>query len=113
MSWRITQLGDQPCDQDKLILNLFSNKTVNYVGPDIDFRLWLNHDIESENLILILNSPLWVSDVITTLQTHLTNRVQTFYIGINRYQILGNDTDIVDTGIDNFSTNLINFITKS
>jgi hypothetical protein len=111
MSWRTTQLGNQTCDQDKLILDLFSNKSVNYVGTDTEFQQWLNHDVDSENLVLILNTPIWVSGIIASCKQHLTERVKTFYIGINRYCVQGNDTnsELIDTG--NRGSDLIHLVT--
>jgi hypothetical protein len=92
MSWRNTQLGNQLCDQDQLILSLFHNKNVNYVGPDLEFQKKLAYQDNANNLVLIFNQPIWVSDIISACQQHLTDRVDTFYIGINRYYVLGNNT---------------------
>ncbi len=110
MSWRFIQLGGQFCDQDKLILSLFSDKSVNYVGNDTEFRQCLTHDVESQNLILILNTPIWVSSIIASCKQHLTKQVETFYIGINRYCVQGNDTnrELLNTG--NRGTDLIHLL---
>jgi hypothetical protein len=38
---------------------------------------------------------MWLSTLIDRVRTLLEpNKFETFYIGVNRYQILGNDTDI-------------------
>ena len=92
MSWRRTQLGNQLCDQDQLILELFANQSVRYIGNDAEFAQHLVLDNTSTNLILILNDPIWISDLYRTLHKNLTSPVTDFYIGINRYHILGNDT---------------------
>ena len=112
MSWRTVQLGDQLCDQDRLLMNLFHNVSVNYIGFDHEFKQQLIHDPNSANLVLILNSPVWISDIITTCQKHLTNSVETFYIGINRYLVLGNDTTMLIENTGNCSSNLIHLITE-
>jgi hypothetical protein len=93
MSWRSTQLGEQFCDQDKLILSLFPDTAVNYVGNDAEFQQRLSYNVDSKNLILILNTPIWVSGIIASCKQHLTKQVETFYIGINRYYVQGNDTN--------------------
>lgn len=92
MSWRDIQLGQDLCDQDLIILDLFKDTAVKYVGPDIKFSKLLNTSDTATNLILILNQPQWCSNIIRTCQTHLTDSINNFYIGINRYTILGNDT---------------------
>lgn len=99
MSWRYTQLGEQICDQDQLILSLFHNKYVNYVGSDVEFQKKLTHKDDACNLVLILNHPIWVSEIVYACRQHLTDRIDTFYIGINRYWVLGNDTsqDFINT----------------
>jgi len=111
MSWRSTQLENRLCDQDHLILNLFKNKTVNYVGPDIEFQQQLAHDSNSTNLVLVLNKPMWISNVVTMCQMHLNNNVDTFYVSINRYQVLGNDTNREINCTDNHSSDLIQLVT--
>jgi hypothetical protein len=112
MSWRSAQLGEEFCDQDKLILSLFPEKTVNYVGNDPEFRQRLSHSADSQDLILILNTPIWVSDIIASCKQHLTKQVETFYIGINRYCVQGNDTSkvLLDTG--NRGGDLIHLVTE-
>jgi hypothetical protein len=100
MSWRSTQLGSDLCDQDRLILNLFGDRPVRYIGTDTEFAANLNCDQSSTALILILNQPLWLSQVVEQCQQHLADPVDTFYIGINRYCVKGNNTTSTfdDTG---------------
>lgn len=112
MSWRSIQLGNQLCDQDQLILNLFKNKIVNYVGTDTEFQQQLLHDNNSKNLVLVLNKPIWISSVVAVCREHLNSNVDTFYIGINRYQVLGNDTNRDIKCTDNYSSDLIQLITN-
>jgi hypothetical protein len=112
MSWRYTQLGDQMCDQDQLILELFNGVNVNYVGPDFEFRSQLKHDPGSARLILILNRPMWTSEIISACRTHLTNNIELFYIGVNRYQVLGNDTNTFIKNTKNTGGDLIEYITN-
>lgn len=99
MSWRTTQLDDALCDQDQLIIKLFSGNDVRYVGNDAEFSRHLQCNPNSENLVLIINQPLWLSDILSMCRTQLTNRTKNFYIGVNRYLILGNDTNISGTDI--------------
>jgi len=92
MSWRTTQLQQELCDQDRIILDLFTDMDVNYVGKDIEFKNLLNHNDSSTNLILIINHQIWCSEVVALCHEHLRHPIKTFYIGINRYCIKGNDT---------------------
>ena len=112
MSWRFTQLGNSFCDQDKLILSLFNNMPVNYVGTDREFQNSLLHDPVSPNLILVLNNPIWISGIFKKCQQCLTSNVKTFYIGINRYQVLGNDTNVEFDSTDTYSKDLIKLLTN-
>jgi len=110
MSWRSVQLGATNCDQDNIILKLFDGQPVKYVGNDLEFSNCLNLDDHAENLVLIINQSTWCSELISLCKTQLTDPIKTFYIGINRYCIKGNDTviDIAitkDKGLD-----LINFV---
>jgi hypothetical protein len=93
-------------------MELFNNMHVNYIGTDNEFKQHFTHDSTSENLILILNSSMWVSTIIANCKQHLASHVKTFYIGINRYCILGNDTNKVIRNTENHSTDLIQFITN-
>jgi hypothetical protein len=110
MSWRSAQLDDRLCDQDIIILDLFQNKTVRYVGIDHEFANHLSIDNSSSNLVLILNQPAWLSEIYTQIKNLLVSPVNTFYIGINRYIVLGNDTDLKITHNKTHSEDLINFI---
>jgi hypothetical protein len=110
MSWRSAQLDDQLCDQDIIILDLFQNKTVRYVGIDYEFANHLSIDNSSSNLVLILNRPAWLSEIRTQIKNLLVSPVNTFYIGINRYTVLGNDTDLKITHNKTHSDDIINFI---
>ena len=112
MSWRTIQLGQGLCDQDRIILDLFKDKTVRYVGSDNEFKMHLNLSDNASNLVLILNQLQWCSNIIKVCQQYLTNDVNDFYIGINRYTILGNDTlrkieTIGQNGID-----IVNFLSS-
>jgi len=112
MSWRSLQIKQNACAQDRVVLSLFKNKTVNYVGTDLDFANKLNIDSNSRNLIAIVNSSMWMSTFIDYVRTLLEpHKFETFYIGVNRYQILGNDTDInFDQSID-IGAHIINLLT--
>jgi len=91
MSWRSIQLNNQSCDQDDLIVSLFIGDDVKYIGKDKEFEKKLNINPDSTNLILVVNTPCWTSDVEQIINKNLVN-VDKFYIGINRYFLLGNDT---------------------
>ena len=111
MSWRSTQLGNECCDQDLLIMQLFSNQTVNYQGPDREFAAKLNVDPNSTNLVLVINQLLWCSEIVEICQRRLVRPIDCFYIGINRYLIKGNDTDkqLVDT--ESPGQDIVDFLT--
>ena len=94
MSWRSIQLDKSLCDQDQLILDLFAGMPVNYIGHDDEFKQHLDISSTAANLILIFNKRIWVSDIHKTLEKHLTDPIKKFYIGINRYSVIGNDTNI-------------------
>jgi len=95
MSWRSVQLGATTCDQDNIILKLFNGQPVKYVGHDREFSKSLNLDDHAENLVLIINQSMWCSELISTCKTQLTDPIKTFYIGINRYCIKGNDNKLL------------------
>lgn len=107
MSWRSTQLNQELCDQDRIILDLFTDKDVNYVGNDNEFKKLLNHNSSSTNLILIVNNNVWCSDIVELLVQHLQHPVDTFYIGLNRYCIKGNDTQEKFLNTGNHGTDLV------
>ena len=110
MSWRRTQLDQSLCDQDRLILQLFENRSVKYIGQDAEFAEHLTVDNDSPNLILIINQPVWCSELVSLCKTHLTAPIQTFYIGINRYCIKGNDTKVNINLSDSKGKDLIDFV---
>jgi hypothetical protein len=112
MSWRRTQLENQLCDQDQLILGLFNNRSVRYIGDDVEFAQHLTLDNTSTNLILVLNSPMWISDLYRILHKNLTHPVTNFYIGINRYYILGNDTTMIIEDFGQAGANIIQVVDK-
>lgn len=110
MSWRTVQLGHKLCDQDKIIIDLFNDDPVRYVGFDTEFQKKLNIADSAPNLILILNSPAWCSNIVKSCQTHLTAQVEHFYIGINRYTLLGNDTTIKINLTNEHGVNCLKFL---
>jgi hypothetical protein len=110
MSWRSTQLNDQFCDQDRIILELFKNKSVRYVGNDYKFAQHLSIDNNSNNLVLIINDPMWISELCDYLINHLAFPITTFYVGINRYQITGNDTNMLIKNTDHQGENIIKVV---
>jgi hypothetical protein len=112
MNWRTTQLGSSLCNQDQLILNLFRDKKVQYIGSDLEFPKNLQQDSQSENLILIINSPLWVSELLDICKKYLIDSIDTFYIGINRYVIKGNDTCTEFYNSSQFGSDIINFVSR-
>jgi hypothetical protein len=93
MTWRSIQLNQQLCDQDQVILKLFDGKDVKYVGNDFEFRNIIGHRDESNNLVLIINHSMWCSNIVKLCTQYLAAPINTFYIGINRYCIKGNDTE--------------------
>lgn len=92
MSWRYVQLKDKNCDQDLIILDLFKNTPVKYLGEDHEFSSRLMLDDTSNNIVAVINYPIWLSDLIAFVDC--LNSASSFYIGINRYHILGNDTSL-------------------
>ena len=112
MSWRSVQLGTSLCDQDQLILKLFEGCKVKGVGVDFEFATNLQLDHNSENLILIINNPIWLSGLIDVCKKHLVTPVNNFYIGINRYIIRGNDTTIKVKNSGNAGIDIINFVSQ-
>ena len=110
MSWRSVQLGTSNCDQDEVILNLYKNVPVNYIGTDTEFAQKLTLDPLSKHAVAVFNKPSWLSDFINFVYD--LKQYETFYLGINRYFILGNDTTLVyDTVNRTDSENLI-FLVK-
>lgn len=111
MSWRFIQLGNGLCDQDLIIMKLFENQPVKYIGNDHEFKQKLQTSADAENLVLILNTPMWISEIIKTCQRELVDPIKTCYIGVNRYHVLGNDTAKVFDIADDRSVDILNFIT--
>jgi hypothetical protein len=95
MSWRTTQLGNTLCDQDQLIINLFQQNSVKYVGRDFEFAKHLNCNDSASNLILTINHAVWVSDILNRCHQHLTKNIDCVYLSVNRYCVLGNDTELI------------------
>lgn len=93
MSWRKVQLDNRQCEQDQFILELFNQAPVRYVGKDLEFAKQLTIDEQSQNLILIVNKKFWASELVSTIKDNFSLPTNCFYIGINRYGFLGNDTD--------------------
>lgn len=91
-SWRSIQLENHDCEQDSIILNFFRNKPVKYIGDDFEFAQKLLIDNSSQNIVAIYNSPNWLSHFIRFVQN--LQQANCLYLGINRYVILGNDTNI-------------------
>lgn len=112
MSWRQQQLNGTLCNQDQLILDLFKNQPVKYHSDDKEFAKHLIISEHSSNLILILNRPMWCSDMISVCYNHLTEKIDTFYIGINRYHVLGNDTTLELPCSKNYGQDIIDFLTS-
>jgi hypothetical protein len=92
MTWRFTQLNGRLCDQDKLIVNLFQNRPVRYIGNDTEFAQHLNLDSKSTSVVAIFNRSGWLSELINFIDQSVSGSTE-FYVGINRYSLLGNDTD--------------------
>jgi hypothetical protein len=113
MSWRSLQLRQKACSQDQVVLDLFKNKKVKYIGADFEFAAMLDLDAHSQHLVYVLNHPLWLSEMIDKVKKLLVpNEFKTFYISVNRYQIIGNDTDITfDRRVDSGAT-IINLLTN-
>lgn len=108
-AWR-HELDGVLCDQDRLILDLFKNKTVKYIGDDPEFAAHLNCIDTADNVVMTFNQPCWLSTVVTTVKEHLQEPVDNFYIGINRYLVLGNDTQYTVEVTGNHGADLLNFI---
>ena len=114
MSWRYVQLKNQNCDQDNIILDLFKGQSVKYIGPDPEFAKKLTLDNNSSNLIAIFNNKeKWLSELIGFIEEQLEKtQYQTFYFGINRYLISGNDTNLAFDQFTSTGEQLINLVTN-
>jgi hypothetical protein len=95
MSWRSVQLGNKLCDQDQLIVKLFQSEPVNYVGNDTEFARHLNCSATSNNLVLVIKGAHWASDILKICQEQLTDKIECVYLSVNRYCLLGNDTELI------------------
>ncbi len=94
MTWRSLQLRSGDCTQDSIVLNLFQGKTVRYVGTDKEFEKRLRLDPDSKNLIAVVNRSIWLSELIEFVKVNLSVPTESFYFGVNRYLVQGNDTTI-------------------
>ena len=92
MLWRTAQLGEQNCEQDNIILKLYKDVPVKYIGADAVFARKLKLDNSSNHVIAVFNQYAWLSEFIEFVK--LLNSSQSFYLGVNRYMLLGNDTNI-------------------
>ena len=110
MSWRQIQLDQTLCNQDELILQLFGQDPVKYVGKDLEFAQHLHQDHQAKNLILVVNDPVWCSELVTLCKNNLSDTIENFYIGINRYCIKGNDTFFDANASGTNSLDLIDFV---
>lgn len=109
MSWRSVQLRGDLCAQDEKILRLFERQPVRYVGNDIEFANHLVCDDESTNLILVINRDVWCSEILQALKSNMID-VTTFYISINRYRVLGNDTSFIPSVGKSRGEQIVDFI---
>lgn len=94
MTWRSLQLRSGDCTQDSIVLNLFQGKTVRYVGTDKEFEKRLQLDPASKNLIAVVNRSIWLSELIEFIKVNLSVPTESFYFGVNRYLVQGNDTTV-------------------
>ncbi len=91
-TWRETQLGNDLCDQDRIILDLVKGRSVQIRGDHYDFAHHLCLDQSSDFLIILLNRRLWLSEIKQIIDENLAKNINNLYIGINRFIVLGNDT---------------------
>lgn len=110
MSWRTIQLGSDLCEQDQLIIELFGNQPVRYVGHDPEFAQHLNTSDSADNLILIINQNIWLSEIADLYQQHLDSSIKSFYVGLNRYCVKGNNTTSKFPSTDQPGADLILFL---
>lgn len=94
MTWRNLQLNNRDCTQDEIVLSLFRNCSVRYVGRDQEFQKRLQIDPASPHLIAVINESIWLSDLIEFIREQLRPTTERFYFGVNRYLIQGNDTTL-------------------
>lgn len=111
-SWRSIQLKDKNCDQDNIILDIVNQRPVKYVGFDKEFEARLNVDDNSACLVLVINYPVWFSDIVKLCRQHISSTVTEVYIGINRYYLLGNDTSYVINSSQEYGRDILNAVKK-
>ena len=109
MSWRTVQLGNALCSQDQLIIKLFNNRPVRYIGSDTVFAKNLQLDHKSSSVVAVFNSSGWLTDLLQFIEKSIRNSDE-FYIGINRYHVIGNNTTHNFT--DGSGKTLINFVSQ-
>jgi hypothetical protein len=93
MTWRLVQLDNALCDQDHVILSIYKDRPVKYIGHDDEFAKNLLIDIDSKDVVAIFNTNSWLSDLVSFIKN--LGEYNSFYLGINRYVIQGNDTNFV------------------
>lgn len=91
MNWRDIQLQGELCDQDYKILELTRSHAVRIHGDSKGFDRYCQLNNQSAFCLIFFNEPIWLSEIKDKCREYLTDTVQQCYIGINRYQILGND----------------------
>jgi hypothetical protein len=92
MTWRDVQLGSNLCDQDRLILDLVQERSVRIHGDNTGFDRFCNIDPQSDFGLIFFNRSLWLSEIRQQLRDFSAKNIKCLYVGINRYQIKGNDT---------------------
>jgi len=100
MSWRAAQLGTDLCDQDLLVQQLIGSYKVRLHGEDCGFYQFCEVDPTSDFCLIFLNSPMWLSEIKQKCANFLAYPTNRVYIGINRYQIKGNDTSYWPSTVD-------------
>jgi hypothetical protein len=91
MSWRAVQLGSTTCDQDRKLLQLINNRSVRIYGDHQGFDQFCSLDPHSDFCVIFLNTPAWLSEIRDSLYKYLELPTNCVYVGVNRYQIKGND----------------------
>lgn len=91
MSWRTIQLGDTTCDQDRKLLDFINQRPVRIHGNHAGFDQFCSVDPHSDFCVIFLNTPAWLSEIRDDLCQYLAAPTKHLYVGINRYQIIGND----------------------
>lgn len=99
-SWRTAQLGTDLCDQDQLIKQLIGSYKVRLHGEHCGFYQFCEIDPASDFCLIFLNKPMWLSEIKKRCASFLSYPTNRVYIGINRYQIKGNDTSYRSSTLD-------------